>query len=72
MTYITQPYSERLRKAIVRADKQPTPEQAVFVLKAALESEIKTAEKIVSMPQFRAWLAGERFEDVVIRANKRV
>ena len=71
MSWKTKSYAERLTAAIVKSDAEADPEQAVYILKCALQKEIDLVKKIESMSGFRAWFEGERFDVQAIRGNKR-
>lgn len=71
MSFSTKSYAERLTAAIAASDKQTDPEQAVVIMKRALLAEIKTVNAIANMPAFRAWIEGERFDMLSIRARSK-
>ena len=70
MSWKTKSYAERLTAAIAKSDAEADPEQAVYVMKCALQKEIKLANEIESMASFRAWFEGERFDVQMIRGRK--
>ena len=67
----TKSYKERLRAAIAKSDAHSDVEQAIFILKQAIEAEIALIDKIESMPMFRVWLEGERFDFEAIKARRK-
>jgi hypothetical protein len=69
--FATKSYADRLRAAIALSDKQTDPERAVFIMKQALEKEIKLVEAIQNTAGFAAWIGGERFDLATIRARKK-
>lgn len=71
LNYTTSGYAKRLRAAMLASDKEPDVERAIRILKDAFEREIALTEKITSMPHFRAWFEGERFDLSKIKARKK-
>lgn len=71
MSFNSKSYEQRLRDAIAKSDKEPDVERAIFILKQAIENEIKLVNKLENMAGFRAWLQGERFELNTVSARKK-
>jgi hypothetical protein len=58
----TKSYADRLEAAIAKAEKAQTDLEAFQILGTAMRAEIALVNKITSMPMFRAWIEGERFD----------
>lgn len=70
MSFSTKTYSQRLKAALVKCDKESDPVWKVKILQDVINSEIKLVEKIENMPGFRAWLDGEHFDISQVRSRK--